>query len=478
MPAPTHYETLGIQQTAMLNEVKKAYRTLAMQWHPDKNPGNPAAAEKFKEVAAAYEVLSDEQKRRQYDHELTFSSTTTNSTSRGHSNTFSGPTYSDPFDIFSQFFRSFGAGFAHPQPTSSSHSSSSYKRPPSQPPKAKSTPPLSHVKQQVKKLREALALLKSSPLSGVYYNHNAFIDAMTSMAQQFDAFIASPALTTHQEATIAHICDQLMMLMETLTKNANDFFTIHVFLKDISATLASDSSMSILIPAFRKILETTLGIISSDDTISLKQLLDAYAANYAVKKFDDEIIHLYTHGQRGPKLNEFINALTHFRHLALRSHYADKVPNGYGFTPSQKKEDINKKVVHLVNITTESLQRARSNPHQEGLRQSYMRALKQFAKRSHNMFDETLTNFMKAIAVVVVTGLAYATILPAVIIRSKHHLTHEKFVRRVQQKCGLSPHLRLSHFMTSKPTGTAMISQEIRKAMLEYTTHLPQHRNK
>ena len=63
----TLYETLGVQVTASKEEIKNAYKKLAPQFHPDKNPDNATAAEKFKEINQAYEILSDEQKRRQYD---------------------------------------------------------------------------------------------------------------------------------------------------------------------------------------------------------------------------------------------------------------------------------------------------------------------------------------------------------------------------------------------------------------------------
>jgi len=62
-----YYEVLGISKSASADEMKKAYRKLAMQYHPDRNPDNREAAEKFKEVCEAYEVLSDASKRQRYD---------------------------------------------------------------------------------------------------------------------------------------------------------------------------------------------------------------------------------------------------------------------------------------------------------------------------------------------------------------------------------------------------------------------------
>jgi molecular chaperone DnaJ len=67
--APTRdpYEVLGVGRQASASEIKAAYRRLAMQYHPDRNPGDPAAEEKFKEVSVAYAVLGDEDKRTHYD---------------------------------------------------------------------------------------------------------------------------------------------------------------------------------------------------------------------------------------------------------------------------------------------------------------------------------------------------------------------------------------------------------------------------
>ena len=62
-----YYEVLGVARGVNSDEIKKAYRQLALKYHPDRNPGNKDAEEKFKEVSEAYEVLSDAQKRSHYD---------------------------------------------------------------------------------------------------------------------------------------------------------------------------------------------------------------------------------------------------------------------------------------------------------------------------------------------------------------------------------------------------------------------------
>ena len=95
-----YYEILGVTKSATPEEIKKAYRKVAIQFHPDKNPGNKEAEEKFKEAAEAYEVLSDGDKRAQYDR-------------FGHARQgaggYGGHTMNME-DIFSQFGDIFGGG--------------------------------------------------------------------------------------------------------------------------------------------------------------------------------------------------------------------------------------------------------------------------------------------------------------------------------------------------------------------------------
>lgn len=67
MSKKDYYQLLGVSRSASADEIKKAYRKLAMQYHPDKNPNNKKAEERFKEISEANEVLSDEQKRQSYD---------------------------------------------------------------------------------------------------------------------------------------------------------------------------------------------------------------------------------------------------------------------------------------------------------------------------------------------------------------------------------------------------------------------------
>ena len=62
-----YYTVLGVERDASVDTIKKAYRKLALKWHPDKNAGNVEAAERFKVISAAFAILSDDSKRQRYD---------------------------------------------------------------------------------------------------------------------------------------------------------------------------------------------------------------------------------------------------------------------------------------------------------------------------------------------------------------------------------------------------------------------------
>ncbi len=62
-----YYKILGVERKASTDDIRKAYRKLAMQFHPDKNPGDKKSEDKFKEINEAYQVLSDDKKRARYD---------------------------------------------------------------------------------------------------------------------------------------------------------------------------------------------------------------------------------------------------------------------------------------------------------------------------------------------------------------------------------------------------------------------------
>lgn len=101
MAQEDYYELLGVAKGASEDELKKAYRKKAVQYHPDKNPGNKEAEEKFKKISEAYDVLKDPQKRAAYDrygHKAFQGSGT--GYAGGH----------DPFDIFNEVFGGGGAG--------------------------------------------------------------------------------------------------------------------------------------------------------------------------------------------------------------------------------------------------------------------------------------------------------------------------------------------------------------------------------
>ena len=97
-----YYEVLGVDKGASADEIKKAYRKLAIKYHPDRNPDNPEAEEKFKEAAEAYDVLHDEQKRKQYD-QFGF-----NAPGGGFGGGFGGGQGFSMDDIFSMFGDVFG----------------------------------------------------------------------------------------------------------------------------------------------------------------------------------------------------------------------------------------------------------------------------------------------------------------------------------------------------------------------------------
>src|SRR4030088_980013 len=103
-----YYEVLGVSRTATAEELKRAYRKLALQFHPDRNPTDPQAEARFKEVNEAYEVLSDQSKRQRYD-------------SFGHAGTqgmpgFDAGGFGGINDIFDMFFGQAAAGRARSGP--------------------------------------------------------------------------------------------------------------------------------------------------------------------------------------------------------------------------------------------------------------------------------------------------------------------------------------------------------------------------
>src|SRR6185436_4602445 len=94
-----YYEVLGLAKGASADDIKKAYRKLALKYHPDRNPGDKKAEATFKDVAEAYEVLTDEQKRARYDQ---FGHAAVGgATIQGQPGGAGGH---DPFDIFEQVF--------------------------------------------------------------------------------------------------------------------------------------------------------------------------------------------------------------------------------------------------------------------------------------------------------------------------------------------------------------------------------------
>lgn len=104
------YEVLGVKKNATQEEIKKAYRKLARQYHPDANPNDPKAEEKFKEISNAYEVLSDPEKRKQYDAGTMFFGQGAGARGAGGYRTYGGSPFTggDWADLFGSLF---GGGF-------------------------------------------------------------------------------------------------------------------------------------------------------------------------------------------------------------------------------------------------------------------------------------------------------------------------------------------------------------------------------
>ncbi len=100
-----YYEVLEVTRTVSAEEIKRSYRKLAVKYHPDKNPGDHSAEEKFKELGSAYEVLMDAEKRAAYDRFGHAAFAQGGAAARG-----GGGGMHDPFDIFRGVFGAGGGG--------------------------------------------------------------------------------------------------------------------------------------------------------------------------------------------------------------------------------------------------------------------------------------------------------------------------------------------------------------------------------
>ncbi len=106
MSVKDYYQVLGVDRSASAADLKSTYRKLALEYHPDRNPDNPEAEERFKSISEAYSVLSDPEKKRMYDATGSVEARTP----------FGFRTRGDPFDLFSQFGQRANPGPQIPRP--------------------------------------------------------------------------------------------------------------------------------------------------------------------------------------------------------------------------------------------------------------------------------------------------------------------------------------------------------------------------